>query len=179
MFCLSSISKRDELCPPSLDASDQRDSCGCSSPHHFPIFIFLRLSLANISLQYKLFRTRSRPMDTKALFSYFSKKMFACGYSLEAANSNVNDSFTPLRGFDDVDGREQGQKKTDDLRAMTTLGPRTLQYNCYMYHTGNSLRIRPVVLLGHTKQSAHQTCSPNIDIDICVHTYSPLRAFAV
>ena len=32
----------------------------------------------------------------------------------------------PLKGFDDVDGREQGQKKTDDLRAMTTLGPRTL-----------------------------------------------------
>ena len=22
-----------------LDASDQRDSCGCASPHHFPIFI--------------------------------------------------------------------------------------------------------------------------------------------
>ena len=34
---------------------------------------------------------------------------------------------TPLlRSFDDVDGRERGQKKTDDLRAMTTLGPRTL-----------------------------------------------------
>ena len=32
----------------------------------------------------------------------------------------------PLRSFDDVDGRERGQKKTDDLRAMTTLGPRTL-----------------------------------------------------
>ena len=32
----------------------------------------------------------------------------------------------PLRNFDDVDGRERGQKKTDDLRAMTTLGPRTL-----------------------------------------------------
>ena len=31
-----------------------------------------------------------------------------------------------LRSFDDVDGRERGQKKTDDLRAMTTLGPRTL-----------------------------------------------------
>ena len=35
----------------------------------------------------------------------------------------------PLRGFDDVDGRERGQKKTDDLRAMTTLGPRTLYMN--------------------------------------------------
>ena len=30
------------------------------------------------------------------------------------------------RNFDDVDGKERGQKKTDDLRAMTTLGPRTL-----------------------------------------------------
>ena len=32
----------------------------------------------------------------------------------------------PPRNFDDVEGRERGQKKTDDLRAMTTLGPRTL-----------------------------------------------------
>ena len=32
----------------------------------------------------------------------------------------------PLRDFDDMDGRKRGQKKTDDLRAMTTLGPRTL-----------------------------------------------------
>ena len=32
----------------------------------------------------------------------------------------------PLRGFDDLDGKERGQKKTDDLRAMTTLGPRML-----------------------------------------------------
>ena len=32
----------------------------------------------------------------------------------------------PLRSFDDVDGKERGQKKTDDLRAMTALGPRTL-----------------------------------------------------
>ena len=30
----------------------------------------------------------------------------------------------PLRSFDDVEGKERGQKKTDDLRAMTTLGPR-------------------------------------------------------
>ena len=34
----------------------------------------------------------------------------------------------PLRSFDDVDGKERGQKKTDDLRAMTTLGPHTLEY---------------------------------------------------
>ena len=33
----------------------------------------------------------------------------------------------PLRSFDDLDGKERGQKKTDDLRAMTTLGPRTLE----------------------------------------------------
>ena len=32
----------------------------------------------------------------------------------------------PLRSFDDLDGKERGQKKTDDLRTMTTLGPRTL-----------------------------------------------------
>ena len=32
----------------------------------------------------------------------------------------------PQRSFDDVDEKERGQKKTDDLRAMTTLGPRTL-----------------------------------------------------
>ena len=33
----------------------------------------------------------------------------------------------PLRSFDDLDEKERGHKKTDDLRAMTTLGPRTLQ----------------------------------------------------
>ena len=32
----------------------------------------------------------------------------------------------PVRSFDGVDGRERGQKKADALRAMTTLGPRTL-----------------------------------------------------
>ena len=37
----------------------------------------------------------------------------------------------PLGIFDDVDGRERGQKKTDDLRAMTTLGPRTLHVYTY------------------------------------------------
>ena len=35
----------------------------------------------------------------------------------------------PLWSFDDVDERKRGQKKTDDLRAMTTLGPRTLPFN--------------------------------------------------
>ena len=32
----------------------------------------------------------------------------------------------PPLSFDDLDGKERGQKKTDDLRTMTTLGPRTL-----------------------------------------------------
>ena len=43
-----------------------------------------------------------------------------------ADNFLSNDAMPPLRNFDDVDGRERGQKKTDDLKAMTTLGPRTL-----------------------------------------------------
>ena len=38
----------------------------------------------------------------------------------------------PLRSFDDLDGKEQGRKKTDDLRTMTTLGPRTLDH-CGLY----------------------------------------------
>ena len=42
----------------------------------------------------------------------------------------------PLRSFDDVGGKERGQKKTDDLRAMTTLGPRTLiSWACFTRHT--------------------------------------------
>ena len=36
-----------------------------------------------------------------------------------------------LRSFDDVDGKERGQKKTDDLRAMTALGPRTLDVTTF------------------------------------------------
>ena len=43
-----------------------------------------------------------------------------------ADNFLSNDAPPPLRSFDDLDGKEQGQKKTDDLRTMTTLGPRTL-----------------------------------------------------
>ena len=81
----------------SLDASDQRDSCGRASPHHFLIFIVPRLSLANIALQYKLFRTRSRPMDTQRAIFLFLKENVCSGYSLEAALSNVNDSFTLSR----------------------------------------------------------------------------------
>ena len=40
----------------------------------------------------------------------------------------------PLRSFDDVDGKERGQKKTDDLRAMTALGPRTLGAGDFFQH---------------------------------------------
>ena len=36
------------------------------------------------------------------------------------------DNFLSNDALDDLDGKERGQKKTDDLRAMTTLGPRTL-----------------------------------------------------
>ena len=94
-FVESSISKRDENVLLSLDASDQRDRCGCTSPQHFSIFIFLWLSLANISVQHKLFRSRSRPMDTQSAIFIFLKENFCSGYSLEAALSSVNDSFIP------------------------------------------------------------------------------------
>ena len=33
--------------------------------------------------------------------------------------------------------------------------------------------------MAYTEQSAHQTSIPNIDIDICLHTYLPLRAVAI
>ena len=39
----------------------------------------------------------------------------------------------PLRSFDDLDGKERGRKKTDDLRAMTTLGPRTLAFLFFLF----------------------------------------------
>ena len=78
LFCCVRYQNVTKLCPPFARFI-----------HHFPIFIFPRLPLANISLQYKLLGTRSRPMDTQCALSYFSKKMF-----VEAALSNVNDSFT-------------------------------------------------------------------------------------
>ena len=59
----------------------------------FPIFIFLRLFLPNISLQYKLFRASSRPMDTQSAIFLFHKENVFSGYSL----SNVNGSFTLSR----------------------------------------------------------------------------------
>ena len=95
MFYWSSIPKRDGT----LDASDQRDLCGCTSPHHFHIFIFLRFHLLLV-----IYLCNTNCLETgqdqrihKALFSYFSMKMFAVGYSLEAALSNVNGNFTLIK----------------------------------------------------------------------------------
>ena len=48
----------------------------------------------------------------------------------------------PLRSFDDLDWKERGQKKTDDLRAMTTLGPRTLATSIW-YDTLMKIVLRP------------------------------------
>ena len=56
-----------------------------------------RLSLAIISLQCKLFRTRSRPMDTQNAVFFFLKENVCRRNSLGAALSNVNDSFTLSR----------------------------------------------------------------------------------
>ena len=50
-----------------------------------------------------------------------------------------------LRSFDDVDGKERGQKKTDDLRAMTTLGPRTL----VLVHPWQFLNIKDQITEAH------------------------------
>ena len=56
----------------------------------------------------------------------------------------------PLRSFDDVDEKERGQKKTDDLRAMTTLGPRTLQVNVLLNYCKQN--ITSLSLLGGTTE---------------------------
>ena len=50
-----------------------------------------------ISLQYKLLETRSRPMDTQSAIFLFLKENVCSRYSLGAALSNVNDSFTSSR----------------------------------------------------------------------------------
>ena len=65
----------------------------------------------------------------------------------------------PLRSFDDVDRRERGRKKTDDLRAMTTLGPRTLVTSLY------SIQILPIfrqteVIFRQAKFAVH--CHANL-----------------
>ena len=54
---------------------------------------FFGCHLLNISVQYKLFRTRSRAMDTQSAFFLFLKENVCSGYSLEAVLSSVNDSF--------------------------------------------------------------------------------------
>ena len=50
----------------------------------------------------------------------------------------------PLRSFDDLDGKERGQNKTDDLRAMTTLGPRTLFYWTLLGLLLDSIRLHTI-----------------------------------
>ena len=99
MFCWRSISNVTKLCPPFARCiGSKRFMWMCQSPLlpylHIPR---LSLSLANISLQYKLLGTRSRPMDTKKRYYLFFKENVCSGYSLEAALSNVNDRFTPSR----------------------------------------------------------------------------------
>ena len=51
----------------------------------------------------------------------------------------------PLRSFDDVDGKERGQTKSDDLWAMTTLGPRTLQYIQMYSGTGFESKLKLIL----------------------------------
>ena len=65
----------------------------------------------------------------------------------------------PLRSFDDLDGKERGQKKTDDLWAMTTLGPRTL------YEPRHEI-------------SNNVVCVTSKGSDQPAHTRSLIRAFA-
>ena len=81
MFCWHSISNVTKLCPPFARCiGSKRLMWMCQSPL-LPYLNIprLSLSLANISLQYKLLGTRSRPMDTKNAITCFSKKMFAVG----------------------------------------------------------------------------------------------------
>ena len=92
MFCWSSISKRDKI-------GSKRFMWMCQSPtlpylHSSSVVTCCKTC---ISLQYKLFRTRSRPMDTQSAFFLFLKENVCSGYSLEAALSNLNDSFTLSR----------------------------------------------------------------------------------
>ena len=67
-----------------------------------------------------------------------------------------------LRSFDDLDGKERGQKKTDDLRAMTTLGPRTL----------NTLACKEFLLSRHDEiifDSGRRVCIHKLDKFIVEH----------
>ena len=89
-----------KLCPPFARCiGSKRFIWMCQSPS-LPYFHILRLSLSlvnNISLQCQLLGTRPRPIDTKMRYFLFFKENFCSGYSLEAALSNMNDSFTPSR----------------------------------------------------------------------------------
>ena len=99
MFCWRSISNVTKLCPTFARCiGSKRFMWMCQSPL-LPYLNIprLSLSLANISLQYKLLGTRSRPMDTKKRYYLFFKENVCSGYSLKEALSNVNDSFTPSR----------------------------------------------------------------------------------
>ena len=61
----------------------------------------------------------------------------------------------PLSSFDDLDGKERGQKKTDDLRTMTTLGPRYKLYR-HIFGIFNLTRIssrKPLLTSTHLRQS--------------------------
>ena len=68
----------------------------------------------------------------------------------------------PLRSFDDVDGKERGQKKTDDLRAMTALGPRTLLRVMLLTYTRAIVRFSNCVGLSRMNRGHVETVSyPN------------------
>ena len=97
MFCGVRYQNVTKLCPPFARCiGSKRFMWMCQSPS-LPYLNIPRLSLANISLQYKLLGTRSRPMDTKKRYFLFFKENVCSGYSLEAALCNVNASFTPSR----------------------------------------------------------------------------------
>ena len=107
----------------------------------------------------------------------------------------------PLRSFDDLDGKERGQKKTDNLRAMTTLGPRKLQHTdashnggTIQHHMsvrgGGGLRILPDVQhanVDHNRyinnEAVHEisnnvVCTTSKASDQPAHTRSLVSAFA-
>ena len=57
----------------------------------------------------------------------------------------------PLRSFDVVDGKERDQKKTDDLRAMTALGPRTLLF--YLLYEYSAERFSGIFRYAYLKRA--------------------------
>ena len=81
-----------KLCPPIARCIGSKRFMWISQSRPLLYLHIPRLSLANRSLLYKLLGTRSRQMDIQRALSYLSS-----GYSLEAALSNVDDSFTLSR----------------------------------------------------------------------------------